>query len=483
MGMDQNWKDMGEQILDSVAGALNTGDFSKLNTLVNDAVNSVVQDAKREADFERMNGRTTMERYEKSRAEMQERWKQQQEQLRQREKERRDQWQQSRMERMQGQINRQESGATLTYEGNRQMPPLRERKEQIPFKRVGSVANVLYTVFGVLGAIVAASFGIAALVMFFIEFHPLFEIFGALTAVLSFISGGMMIKGSKQRKLLKSAERYIQICGTKKYASIEELAVNSGKSDRQVRKELKKMMANGMFPEGHLDAQETCFILNDEIYRQYTETAQAFKMREQMEMEEKARKNIPLTPEQEEKRRQEQELQAMITKGNEYIAKLRSLNDAIPGEEITQQLSQLESLLQQIFNRVKEEPEQMPRMEKLMDYYLPTTVKLVEAYVGFEKVENPGQDIQDAKAEIQKTLDIINEAFVELLNNLFQDAAFDATTDAQVLQTMLAREGLRKELSADAPQQAEAGAFQSQIQSLGPEQSTEPQALKAPWES
>ena len=37
---------------------------------------------------------------------------------------------------------------------------------------------------------------------------------------------------------------------------------------------------------------------------------------------------------------------------------------------------------------------------------------------------------------------MINQAFVTLLNNLFRDAAFDASADAQVLQTMLAREGL-----------------------------------------
>lgn len=84
----------------------------------------------------------------------------------------------------------------------------------------------------------------------------------------------------------------------------------------------------------------------------------------------------------------------------------------------------------------------MHRMHKLMDYYLPTTLKLVEAYEDFDKVSMPGPDILSAKAEIERTLDIINQAFSELLGSLFQDAVLDATTDAQVLQTILAREGL-----------------------------------------
>ena len=69
----------------------------------------------------------------------------------------------------------------------------------------------------------------------------------------------------------------------------------------------------------------------------------------------------------------------------------------------------------------------------------------MEAYEDFGRVSNPGEDIRNAKKEIEKTLGIINDAFSELQNNLFQEAAFDAATDAQVLQSMLAREGLTKE--------------------------------------
>ena len=86
-------------------------------------------------------------------------------------------------------------------------------------------------------------------------------------------------------------------------------------------------------------------------------------------------------------------------------------------------------------------------MHKLMDYYLPTTLKLVEAYADFDRISAPGEEIISAKAEIENTLDTINRAFTELLNNLFQNAVFDATTDAQVLKTMLAREGLTKEMA------------------------------------
>ena len=101
--------------------------------------------------------------------------------------------------------------------------------------------------------------------------------------------------------------------------------------------------------------------------------------------------------------------------------------------------------MKDIFDSVRTHPEQMPRMHKLMSYYLPTTLKLVESYEEFNRISSPGPDIVKAKAEIENTLDTINEAFRELLNTLFQNAVFDATTDAQVLKSMLAREGLMRE--------------------------------------
>ena len=129
------------------------------------------------------------------------------------------------------------------------------------------------------------------------------------------------------------------------------------------------------------------------------------------------------------------------------IRKLRDLNDQIPGEAISAKLFRLEGLLKDIFDGLQDHPEQMHRMHKLMDYYLPTTLKLVEAYADFDRISAPGEEIISAKAEIENTLDTINRAFTELLNNLFQNAVFDATTDAQVLKTMLAREGLTKEMA------------------------------------
>ena len=138
------------------------------------------------------------------------------------------------------------------------------------------------------------------------------------------------------------------------------------------------------------------------------------------------------------------ELVAMINEGQDYIRQLHELNDLIPGEVISEKLDRMEGLLKEIFKRLEEDPTQMSQMHKVMNYYLPTTIKLLQSYSEFDDISAPGADVVNAKAEIEKTVDIINEAFTELLNKLFQATVFDVTTDAQVLQTMLAKEGLTK---------------------------------------
>jgi len=138
------------------------------------------------------------------------------------------------------------------------------------------------------------------------------------------------------------------------------------------------------------------------------------------------------------------EIESMIQKGNEYIHKIHNLNDMIPGELISEKMNCTENLLTEIFARLKESPDQISKMYKLMNHYLPMTIKLLQGYLKFNEVRNPGTEVVAAKIEIEKTMDVVNEAFTELLNQLFQVDVIDITTDAQVLKTVLAKDGLTK---------------------------------------
>lgn len=313
-------------------------------------------------------------------------------------------------------------------------------------KSKGRVAAILYTVFGSIGAVItgivlmvtgAAMFAWGSLGPFQITVLTLLF---ALLAIFCTMCGYGEVLGSR----LKRLKRYMKIIDGKSYFSIKELAGYSGKSEKYIRKDLQKMIQLGLMPEGHLDPQGTCLMLDDQTYGQYLQTQKAMEQRLRAEKDEKAVKTAKAaqTSGTSKVDSGNPELDAMMEEGRIYIRKLREVNDAIPGEVISAKLTRLETITGKIFDTVKKRPQQMSQMQKFMDYYLPTTLKLVTAYQEFDGVDVQGENITSAKGEIEKTLDTINLAFEKLLDDLYQDTVFDVTTDASVLQTMLAKEGL-----------------------------------------
>ncbi len=101
--------------------------------------------------------------------------------------------------------------------------------------------------------------------------------------------------------------------------------------------------------------------------------------------------------------------------------------------------------MDRIFDRVEQNPESVDDIRRLMEYYLPTTVKLLEAYQELSAQPVDGDNIRASMKEIEDTLDTLNAAFERLLDNLFQDTAWDVSSDISVLQTMLAQEGLTED--------------------------------------
>lgn len=139
------------------------------------------------------------------------------------------------------------------------------------------------------------------------------------------------------------------------------------------------------------------------------------------------------------------DIRRIIEEGDHYIRKIHACNDAIPGQEISAKISRMELLVDKIFDRVEQNPESVGDIRRLMDYYLPTTVKLLEAYQELDGQPVQGENILSSKAEIEGTLDTLNMAFEKLLDDLFQDTAWDVSSDISVLRTMLAQEGLAED--------------------------------------
>lgn len=150
-------------------------------------------------------------------------------------------------------------------------------------------------------------------------------------------------------------------------------------------------------------------------------------------------------PKEEEKPTGNQELDKMIRDGELAIREMKRLDDAIADEKISADIKRLEAVSASIFAQVKAAPEKLPQIRKFMDYYLPTTLKLLNAYDRMSAAGVDGENITATKTKVEGMMTTIVTAFEKQLDGLFGADAMDISTDISVLETMMAREGLTGE--------------------------------------
>ena len=136
------------------------------------------------------------------------------------------------------------------------------------------------------------------------------------------------------------------------------------------------------------------------------------------------------------------EIQALISERDKAVSEMRRLNDAIKDETISAQIDRLETTTGKIVDAVVAEPSKQPQIRKFMNYYLPTTLKLLNAYDRMDSTGVSGTNIDGTKGKIEDMLETICTAFDKQLDALYGAEALDISTDITVMEQMLAREGL-----------------------------------------
>lgn len=305
-----------------------------------------------------------------------------------------------------------------------QKPAIYPQKKSIP----GRTAGILFTVFGWIGLVPSAIVLLTLLSVGLTESNT-----GTLltsTLILVPIIAAFLFMICKGNSLLARVRRFLRYRTFLKgssFASIEHLAAFSGRQKDFVVKDLKKMIQNGMFEQAFLDEEETCIMLDRDTYQQY------LNLQKRMDQKQEDSSNDG---------GDQSEQAAMIAVGREYISQIRAANDAIPGQEISEKLDKLESVTAKVFWYVEQHPEKLSDIQNFMSYYLPTTLKLVNAYREFGEKTEQSQEIQYAQSEILHILDTINLAFANLLNSLYEEDILDITTDISTLEKVLAQDGL-----------------------------------------
>ena len=382
---DTNWNDVGDKIKDAVDSAISTGDFSNLSRSIGDVINDTIDNVKDSVKTA-------------------------------------------------AQQNKKTYSANPYYKTiHTESAPEQPQPPALYNKRPGGQAGAIISmalgysvgIFTLAGVISFIALSAAVSHMFLV---PLI-IFGILAA------GGFYLgtRGTKKIRLLNRYRSYVRQIDHRLSIPIQQLADRAHKSVSFVAKDLQNMINQRLFYEAHVDTQDNYFLLSDQAYEDYRSAR--LKYYEQKKIIEK----------EQEKHKVSDECQKLIDEGQSYIRHIRECNDDIPGEEISRKLDKMEQLEQRIFDEVRIHPEVAPDLQKMMDYYLPTTSKLLDAYRELDKQPVAGDNIRSTKAEIEQTVDTLNVAFEKLLDSLFVDRAWDISSDISVLNTMLAQEGLKED--------------------------------------
>lgn len=170
-------------------------------------------------------------------------------------------------------------------------------------------------------------------------------------------------------------------------------------------------------------------IFPDKVYQTPEDKAGTDKAKDKQE----AKKDAPTVDPQ---------VAALQKERDRAVSEMRRLNDSIQDEKISAQIDHLEEVTGKILDVVIDQPKKQPQIRRFLDYYLPTTLKLLNAYDRMDSAGVAGDNITTTKQKVEAMMDTIIKAFDKQLDALYGEEALDISTDITVMENLLAQEGL-----------------------------------------
>lgn len=222
---------------------------------------------------------------------------------------------------------------------------------------------------------------------------------------------GCLWAGLRRQKQVRTFRSYLAMIGSRTTISISALSSAMGVSPAKVRDTLEDMLDDGFFPLGYLDYGSDRLVLTSD--------------------------GIPDPPK--EKPAQEEPAE---DPQNAILEEIRAINADIDNPKLNQQIDRIGVITAKVFEYQRSHPQKSNQLHSFLSYYLPTTLKILRAYAQLEDQEVDGENISAAMERIEGMMDKVVEGFEKQLDQLFQGDALDITADVEVLERMLAKDGL-----------------------------------------
>lgn len=229
------------------------------------------------------------------------------------------------------------------------------------------------------------------------------------------------------------------IIGNRESINLTKLATASNEKIKNVRKDVQKMIDDGEFGEyAYIDLGTNNFMRSPyaepdepelfDFRKAYGDVLKKDKKEENHSADEVSTENIA-----------KDEDSGDFEK---IISEIRRLNDEIADERVSERIDRIEEHTKNIFEYVTDHPEAMPQIRTFMNYYLPTTLKLLESYSRIERVGVAGENMKKSKEKIENILDLLVIGFEQQVDQLFKNESIDISSDIVVLEKMMQKDGL-----------------------------------------
>lgn len=229
----------------------------------------------------------------------------------------------------------------------------------------------------------------------------------------------------------KRYNTYVKDLKFKNIELIDDLAVYSKVGAEKVIKDLKKAVKMKLIPQGHFGKDDLIFVVSDEVYEKYKDKQAVYDRYYRKQVEERLRM-----------KERTKEMQAIMDQGQGYIDKIHEINDIIKDKMISQKLDRMETVVSMIFHEVDVNPQNADKLGMFMNYYLPTTEKLLEAYIEIDEKQIKGKSLEKAKKDIEGAIDKIIDSFEGLLDKFYHEKEMDIATDISAMEILMKQDGL-----------------------------------------
>ena len=265
---------------------------------------------------------------------------------------------------------------------------------------------------------------------------------GVMTAGFAALLG-FGVRNLRRASKLKALQRAV---GQREAVTFDDLAARMQVSPKAALSTSRTLIKGGYLPEGRIDDENTTLMVTENAYHQYRQFQQSQRQtlaeREAAEAARAAEAAARAAHEQDISERLTPEQRAFVARGRDYVRQMDELNAAIDDAAVSERITAIQEVVGRILARAEEEPAIIAGLDRLTAYYLPTTVKLLDAYDRLEEEPIQGENISSSRSEIERTLDVLHSAFEKLFDDTYQDLSLDVSADISVLHAMLAQEGL-----------------------------------------